>query len=225
MACYQFTVGLPLLCQSRSLLFSIPFLYSAWLITINESHADKQWLTDWLMIFISFLGDRVSSRVDTDRDCGRREVQLPVSQSIGRSSNQSRHRRPEWAGSSPPTRIRPCWNYKRLASRRCALRGGERWKKRGVQSFYCSTMRGIHSTGSGENPFLISTHHSPSHPIHQRSRPCCHTPGGTRCSGHCDTRSLWPRDSWPARQYLKHTHTHTHTHLRRNLRDMQLWAI
>ena len=205
MACYQFTVGLPLLCQSRSLLFSFPFLNSAWLVIINKSNVDKQWLTNWLMIFMSFLG--VSSRMDTDQDCGRLEVQLPVSQSIGRSSNQSHHRRPEWAGSSPPTRFRPCWNYKRLASRRRTLRGGERWKKkRSSKLFYCSTTRGIHSTGSEENPFLISTHRSPSHPIHQRSRPCCHTPGGTRCSGHCDTQSLWLRDNWPARQRLKHTH-------------------
>lgn len=34
------------------------------------------------------------------------------------------------------------------------------------------------------NLFPISTHHSLSHPIHQHSRPCYHTQGGTRRSGH-----------------------------------------
>ena len=53
----------------------------------------------------------------------------------------------------------------------------------------------------------IFTHHSPSHPIHQHSRPCCHTPGGTQRSGHWHTWNQWLQDSWQDPRHLKHTKT------------------
>lgn len=60
--------------------------------------------------------------VGTDQGCGQREVQLLVSHSDDRSSNQSYHQHPERAGSSLPTAFHPCWNYKLLASQLCGLR-------------------------------------------------------------------------------------------------------
>lgn len=46
----------------------------------------------------------------------------------------------------------------------------------------------------GGNSFRVSSkllpapaHHSPPHPTRRRSRPCGHTSGGTRHSGHRDT--------------------------------------
>lgn len=76
----------------------------------------------------------------------------------------------------------------------------ERWKER-----VCSPVSKLSFCSPRRDLFIISTHRSQLRPIHQHSRPCRRTPGGTQCSGRCDTQNLWAQDNQRPPQWLKHT--------------------